>query len=344
MAKQVKDESWLKQQLKEALHWDEDVAVGVLGLIVNAKRDEVQDITAAYMDNHPVAVCAISDFFDAKEGGKQKKQQPHQQQQPPHQQQGQQQQRSGAGAGSSYSSSVSAAAPQPSAAKQTEAAASKQQDKWLHLGAQPPAAAEPAPTPAADSVQQVSLIGSVVFPVCQPLFSSNRSHIKRHKNRGSMHTSMQVLPLAHIACPCSVLPHRYPAPAPPPPANPVQMHITPIAIMHSSICCMFQASSKKQAEATLAMFKRGGRLTNKPAGAAAAGGGGGGGTGRRKGGQLDSICSNLERKVANCLSCGKIFDCRNVTNDIIRFVGEHAAGGARNSCGHPATAATAAVK
>lgn len=65
------------------------------------------------------------------------------------------------------------------------------------------------------------------------------------------------------------------------------------------------------------MFKRGGRLASKPAGA-----GGGGGQGRRRGEQLDSISSKLERKVANCLSCGKIFDCRNVTNDIIRFIGE----------------------
>jgi hypothetical protein len=156
MAKQNKDENWLKQQLKEALHWDEDVAAGVLGLIVNAKRDdEVQDITAAYMDNHPVAVCAISDFFDARKGGKQQQTQLQpQQQQPPRKQQ---QQR--AGAGSSYSSSISSAAPQPSAAKQMDAAASYQQDKWLHLGAQPPAAAaEQAPTPAADSVQQVRLI------------------------------------------------------------------------------------------------------------------------------------------------------------------------------------------
>jgi hypothetical protein len=29
-----------------------------------------------------------------------------------------------------------------------------------------------------------------------------------------------------------------------------------------------------------------------------------------------------ERKVVNCLSCGKIYDCRNVTNDIIKFLGE----------------------
>jgi hypothetical protein len=80
------------------------------------------------------------------------------------------------------------------------------------------------------------------------------------------------------------------------------------------------------------MFKRGGRLTTKPA-AGAGGGGGGGGGGRRanKGEQLDSISSKLERKVANCLSCGKIFDCRNVTNDIIRFIGGSAAPGSSSS-------------
>lgn len=26
--------------------------------------------------------------------------------------------------------------------------------------------------------------------------------------------------------------------------------------------------------------------------------------------------------MVNCLSCGKIYDCRNVTNDIIKFLGE----------------------
>jgi hypothetical protein len=26
--------------------------------------------------------------------------------------------------------------------------------------------------------------------------------------------------------------------------------------------------------------------------------------------------------VANCLSCGKIFDCRSLTNDIIAFIRE----------------------
>lgn len=79
------------------------------------------------------------------------------------------------------------------------------------------------------------------------------------------------------------------------------------------------------------MFKRGGRINTKPAGgaAAAAGGGAGGagsGSSTRRGGKggetsLDSLTAKLERKVANCLSCGKIFDCRSVTNDIIRFIG-----------------------
>jgi hypothetical protein len=37
---------------------------------------------------------------------------------------------------------------------------------------------------------------------------------------------------------------------------------------------------------------------------------------------VDSITARLERKVANCLSCGKIFDCRNVTSDVMRFIGK----------------------
>lgn len=159
MAKQVKDRAWLKQQLVTALHWDEDVTQGVLGLIINASSpEEVQDITAAYMDNNPAAVCAISDFLEAQNGGE-KQQQPQQQQQqqsrqPPRQQQQQQQQRSSAAAGSSYSSSVSAPAQQPAAAKQVEVP-QKQQDKWLHLGAQPAAAVEQTPAQAADAAQQV---------------------------------------------------------------------------------------------------------------------------------------------------------------------------------------------
>lgn len=66
------------------------------------------------------------------------------------------------------------------------------------------------------------------------------------------------------------------------------------------------------------MFKRGSSKV-KPRGAAT----GSSSSSSRKGQQqLDSITANLERKVANCLSCGKIFDCRNVTNDIIRFIRE----------------------
>lgn len=166
--KQAKDEQWLKQQLVAALHWDDDVAEGVLGLIVNAsKPEEVQEITAAYMDNNPVAVCAISDFLSAKRGGKQ--QPPRQQQQQQQQrQQPQQQQRGGqsAGGSSSYSSSVSAPASQQPTAKQqaAEAASSKQQqqEKWLQLGVQqPPATAEQGATPAADVGAQVRAGASV---------------------------------------------------------------------------------------------------------------------------------------------------------------------------------------
>ena len=88
-------------------------------------------------------------------------------------------------------------------------------------------------------------------------------------------------------------------------------------------CAGLQMSSKQQAEATLSMFKRGGRINTRPAKDGAAGGGGGGGSSRgRKGEQLDAISAKLERKVANCLSCGKIFDCRTVTNDVIRFIGK----------------------
>jgi hypothetical protein len=167
--KQAKDEQWLKQQLVAALHWDDDVAEGVLGLIVNAsKPEEVQEITAAYMDNNPVAVCAISDFLSAKQGAKQQppRQQRQQQQQRQQAQPQQQQQRGGqsAGGSSSYSSSVSAPAPQQTVAKQAEAASSKQQqqDKWLQLGAQqPPAAVEQGATQPADVGAQARAGASV---------------------------------------------------------------------------------------------------------------------------------------------------------------------------------------
>ena len=77
------------------------------------------------------------------------------------------------------------------------------------------------------------------------------------------------------------------------------------------------------------MFKRGGRLAARPGASAqqaAAGGGGSSASGRRgaKGEGLEAKTAGLERKVANCLSCGKIFDCRNVTNDILRFIGARA--------------------
>lgn len=60
------------------------------------------------------------------------------------------------------------------------------------------------------------------------------------------------------------------------------------------------------------MFKRGGRL--RPSSGGAKGGG--------KGQQLSSLTGGLERQVANCLSCGKVYDCRGVSSDIIRFIGE----------------------
>lgn len=47
----------------------------------------------------------------------------------------------------------------------------------------------------------------------------------------------------------------------------------------------------------------------------------------RDGGPLSA--ARLERPVVNCLSCGKIFDCRAVTNDTIQFLGGWVSGGAR---------------
>lgn len=49
---------------------------------------------------------------------------------------------------------------------------------------------------------------------------------------------------------------------------------------------------------------------------------GGGAGGKPKGGALTA--ASLERPVVNCLSCGKIFDCRAVTNATIQFLGARA--------------------
>ncbi|KAF6256730.1 hypothetical protein COO60DRAFT_84811 [Scenedesmus sp. NREL 46B-D3] len=92
-----------------------------------------------------------------------------------------------------------------------------------------------------------------------------------------------------------------------------------------------KSSAKESAEATLSMFKRGGRIQTRPkpgetaaAAAAAASGGSSSGPagGQRKavGSRLEQLTAGLERKVANCLSCGKIYDCRSLTNDIIAFI------------------------
>jgi hypothetical protein len=145
-AAQKRDRAWLKQQLMAALHWDPDVAEGVLGLILNAsKPEEVQEITAAYMDNNPQAVCAISDFMEAKQGGKKPQQA---QQQAQHQRQQQPQQH----AGSSRTNVPGARQAEPAASKQ------QQQDKWLHLGTPPQPPAEQAQPPAAaDAAPQVGV-------------------------------------------------------------------------------------------------------------------------------------------------------------------------------------------
>jgi hypothetical protein len=83
------------------------------------------------------------------------------------------------------------------------------------------------------------------------------------------------------------------------------------------------AAALEAAEATLSMFKRGGRLAGKGGGKTAAGADGDSSTGkaaRADGGAAGSITDCVERKVANCLSCGKIFDCRVITNDVICFI------------------------
>jgi hypothetical protein len=47
-----------------------------------------------------------------------------------------------------------------------------------------------------------------------------------------------------------------------------------------------------------------------------------GGSKRRDDQEL-AAAGQLEKKVVNCLGCGKIYDCRNVTNDIIAFLGKN---------------------
>ncbi|GIL84063.1 hypothetical protein Vretifemale_12782 [Volvox reticuliferus] len=71
----------------------------------------------------------------------------------------------------------------------------------------------------------------------------------------------------------------------------------------------------------LGMFKAGGRIkapAAKPVGVRAPDGG------------ALALAASLERKVLNCLGCGKIYDCRSVTNDILRFLDR---GGVCTFCG-----------
>ena len=44
---------------------------------------------------------------------------------------------------------------------------------------------------------------------------------------------------------------------------------------------------------------------------------------RAKGGAGAPARPRVEKTVVNCLACGKVYDCRPVTNDIIMFLGEH---------------------
>ena len=39
-----------------------------------------------------------------------------------------------------------------------------------------------------------------------------------------------------------------------------------------------------------------------------------------------AVTPEMDRTVANCLCCGKVYDCRELSrNDVIAFVGEHPA-------------------
>ena len=56
---------------------------------------------------------------------------------------------------------------------------------------------------------------------------------------------------------------------------------------------------------------------------------------RAKGGGAAPARPRVEKAVVNCLACGKVYDCRPVTNDIIMFLGEHAAAAADASSAQP---------
>ena len=54
---------------------------------------------------------------------------------------------------------------------------------------------------------------------------------------------------------------------------------------------------------------------------------------RAKGGAATGAAPRprVEKSVVNCLACGKVYDCRPVTNDIIMFLGE-VAGRSEDAC------------
>ncbi|GAX79653.1 hypothetical protein CEUSTIGMA_g7094.t1 [Chlamydomonas eustigma] len=70
------------------------------------------------------------------------------------------------------------------------------------------------------------------------------------------------------------------------------------------------SSGRQQPEKVLGMFKQGGRL--RPSSQAVSSG--------SSQAQKNLTAANLEKKVLNCLGCGKIYDCRAVTTDITRFL------------------------
>ena len=46
-----------------------------------------------------------------------------------------------------------------------------------------------------------------------------------------------------------------------------------------------------------------------------------GGSGAGAAGGKGGAACRLQRRVVNCLSCGKVYDCRGVSNDVIQFLG-----------------------
>lgn len=81
---------------------------------------------------------------------------------------------------------------------------------------------------------------------------------------------------------------------------------------------MTEGGSGGAPEKVLGMFQKGGRIRSSSKGSS---------QGQQRAAQKvtatgAAAAPHLERPVVNCLGCGKIYDCRQVTNDILRFL-EH---------------------